>query len=155
MKILSIDPGLTGAIGLLDTATPGTVVVHDMPVVGDEVEVAGLARLLRHLSPDEVVIERVGPMPRDGSVQAFRFGGAYRVATTTISLLEIPARYVTPAAWKRHFGLPGGPEGKEASRGLALQRFPGCATEFKRKKDHNRAEAALLTLYYREKMMIV
>ncbi len=148
--ILAIDPGLSGAIAFYFPEAPGRVSVDDMPIVNDEVEVATLARRIRQLAPTCAIVERVGPMPRDGAVQAFKFGGAYRAARAVVTLLEIPVHLVTPAVWKRHFRLPGGPDGKEVARALALQRFPASAEHFARKKDHGRAEAALLALYYVE-----
>ena len=61
-------------------------------------------------------------------------------------------RYVTPAVWKRHFGLifpKGTPKAqiKAASRALAQKRFPALADLFKRVKDDGRAEACLIALY--------
>jgi crossover junction endodeoxyribonuclease RuvC len=51
---------------------------------------------------------------------------------------------VSPAVWKKHFKLPAD---KEASRALALPLFPATAEHFARKKDHGRAEAALIARY--------
>ncbi|KAB1068880.1 RuvC family protein [Methylobacterium planeticum] len=151
--ILAIDPGLTGAIAFYFPSEPGRVVVEDMPVVDGEVEPASLVRRIRQMAPTVAIVERVGPMPRDGAVQAFRFGSAYAAAKVAVALCEIPYHLVTPASWKKHFRLAGGPEGKEQSRALALQTFPRSSELFARKKDHGRAEAALLARYAAEKLI--
>ena len=70
-----------------------------------------------------------------------------------MALAGVPTHHVRPADWKRHFKLPGGPEGKEASRALALRMFPASAERFARKMDHNGAEAALLALYLSRVML--
>lgn len=152
-RILGIDPGLTGALALLDLASPGTVVVNDMPKVHKEVDPAGLADAIRQFAPDIAVLEEVGPMPHDGVKQAFSFGQSYASARVACLLLHVPLHLVRPQAWKGHFRLRGGPEGKELGRALALRRFPASAKSFDLKKHHNRAEAALLALYGREKLL--
>ena len=49
--------------------------------------------------------------------------------------------YASPSRWKRYYGLN---RDGEASRRRALGLFPASAASFARKKDHHRAEAALL-----------
>lgn len=151
--ILAIDPGLTGAFSFYFPSYPDRVSVEDMPVVDGEVEPATLIRRIKQLGPTAAIIERVGPMPKDGAVQAFRFGSAYAAAKVSVAACGVPYALVTPAAWKRHFRLGGGAEGKEQARALALQTFPASSEHFARKKDHGRAEAALLARYYVEKLM--
>jgi crossover junction endodeoxyribonuclease RuvC len=51
---------------------------------------------------------------------------------------------VEPAVWKRFHGLRGGD--KEAGRQRALMLFPSAHALLARKKDHGRAEAALIAL---------
>jgi hypothetical protein len=145
--ILAIDPGLGGALAVLMTGIPDRVAVYDMPVVDGEINHHQLSHMIRSFGPDIAYIERVGPMPRDGVKQAWRFGSAYTSARVVVSLLNIPTTLVTPGAWKKTMKVGGGPEGKEQCRALALQSFPACAASFARKKDQGRAEAALLALY--------
>jgi crossover junction endodeoxyribonuclease RuvC len=52
---------------------------------------------------------------------------------------------VEPPKWKRSFHLHG--KDKEGARQLALQRFPSAHALLARKKDHQRAEAALIALF--------
>lgn len=151
--IMACDPGLTGAIAFYFPTAPDRVAVDDMPVVDGEVEPASIVRRIKQMGPTVAIIERVGPMPRDGAVQAFRFGSAYAAVKVSVAMGGVPYHLVTPAAWKRHFKLAGGKEGKEQSRALALQLFPASAELFARKKDDGRAEAALLARYCAEKLM--
>jgi hypothetical protein len=145
--IAAIDPGLTGAIAFFFPQAPERVSVFDMPVVGSEVEFASLARLLRQHGPAAAWVEQVGPMPTDGAVQAFKFGGAYQAAKVTVGMCDVPMHLVTPQVWKKALRIGGGKEGKEQARALALRLFPASAEHFARVKDHGRAEAALLARY--------
>jgi len=146
-RILAIDPGLTGAMAYYQTDFYENIVVADMPVVDGEINVHQLNYMLRATSFDVAYIERVGPMPRDGVRQAWRFSAAYTAARTVVSLIGIPTKLVAPTTWKKAMKMAGGPEGKEQCRALAIELFPSCAAAFERKKDQGRAEAALLAVY--------
>ena len=150
--ILSIDPGLSGAFAIYYPDAPERVFAEDMPVVDGEVDPHPLASRIALYGPALAVVERVGPMPRDGIKQAFRFGSAYSVARTVVALAHVPTTLVTPQTWKKRFNLRGGDEGKEAARALAIRLFPASADRFARKLDHGRAEAALLAKYAAEKL---
>lgn len=154
MRILGVDPGLTGGIALLDMASLNAVAVYDMPTAHKTVNSAGLAALIRELRPDVAVVEEVGPQPKDGVVQAFSFGQSYATARVACLMLDVPVHLVRPQAWKAFYRLRGGSEGKEMGRALALRKFPASAASFAFKRDHNRAEAALLALYGREKLLL-
>jgi crossover junction endodeoxyribonuclease RuvC len=90
------------------------------------------------------VVEQVASRPGQGVASMFRFGQSYGTILGVVGALEIPLRHVTPAAWKRALGLIGG-DG-EASRARAIETWPMHADLFDRKKDHNRASAALIGL---------
>jgi hypothetical protein len=145
--IVAIDPGLTGAMAFYLTDFPDRVSVYDMPVVDGEINAAALRDKIRTYAPDLAIIEQVGPMPRDGVRQAWRFSAAYTTARVVVALLNIPVVMVTPATWKRAMKVAGGPAGKEECRARAIQMFPACAASFSRKRDQGRAEAALLARY--------
>jgi len=147
--IIGIDPGLTGAIAVLNG---GTVEMHDMPTVTAtkgraEINHHELLAILRRAEGSVVWLERVGAMPGQGVTSMFRFGQVLGAIEMACAACSLPVRYVTPAVWKRHCGLV---RDKDAARGLALQRFPDCANDLRRKKDAGRAEAALIALYGRE-----
>ena len=138
--ILGGDPGTCGAVGIYHPGIPDKIGVEDMPLAGRDVDGAALARIIRRFAPDLAVIEQVGSRPGQGVASTFRFGRAYGTLIGVIAALEIPCAFVTPSKWKRHFGLS---SDKEEARAMAIRLWPASA-HFERKKDHNRAEAALI-----------
>lgn len=145
--IVAIDPGLTGAVAFYFPAFPERVSVEDMPVVNGEVDPHALERRIRQLGPTLAAIERQGPQPRDGCRQAFGIGAAFATVKTVTALCHLPVHLVTPSVWKRHHGILGAADPKEAGRALALRLFPASAESFGRKKDHGRSDAALLARF--------
>lgn len=142
--ILGIDPGISGAVAFLFPHEQGRVLAEDIPVAGDQIAGGLLFNLIDRMKPDVAVIELVGAMPGQGVSSMFKFGRAFGTAIGVIQAAGIPLHFVTPAKWKRHFNLPAD---KEAARELALRMFAKTPEPFARKKDHGRAEAALLALY--------
>ncbi len=146
MIILGIDPGISGAYAFYSTLD-GSIFADDIPVVDGNVDAVTFASELKTWQPDGVIIERVSSMPKQGVASTFKFGVAYGLVQGVVAALHIPVQFVTPGKWKRHFNLSAD---KEESRGRALQLWPGRSELFKRKKDHGRAEAALLAKYAAE-----
>jgi crossover junction endodeoxyribonuclease RuvC len=142
--ILGIDPGLSGALSFFFPGIPERVAVEDMPVAAGEVNAAGLADRIRRMRPDVAIIEGVGARPGQGVVSMFKFGASFGVICGVLAALEIPCHRISPTSWKKHFKLS---TDKEQSRALALRLFPATAEHFSRKKDHGRAEAALIARY--------
>jgi hypothetical protein len=138
--ILGIDPGVHGGVAFLYS---GHVTADDIPVVGGEVDVDALVRRVREMRPRLAIIERAGAMPQQGVSSTFKYGVAYGALRTVVALCNIPYQLVTPAKWKNYFRLDAD---KEKSRALAIQLWPGGGF-FSRKKDHGRAEAALIARY--------
>jgi hypothetical protein len=146
--IAAFDPGsLSGAVAFYFTPHPGQISAEDLPVVAGQVDPATLAARLKQMCPDVAVIERVSAMPRQGVSSTFKFGTAYGILQGVVAALEIPVHFVTPGRWKKYFGLSAE---KEESRARALHLWPGRSDLFGRKKDHGRAESALLARYFAE-----
>lgn len=149
VAFLGIDPGLEGAWCLYRPAT-NEIEAGDLPTSGTgskrRIEGALLAAIIRaHAEITTVVIEMASPGFKGGRVSMFRYGAAHGVVLGVIAALGLPFVSVTPQKWKKHFGLRG-PD-KEPSRQLALARWPKHAGLFGRKRDHGRAEAALIARY--------
>ncbi len=142
--ILGIDPGMSGALAFFFTSHPDTVSAEDAPVVAGMLDGATLAARIRQMAPDVAIIEQVGARPGQGVSSMFRFGQAYGIAIGVVAACGVPVRFVVPTKWKKHYGLS---SEKEDARSRALQLWPGRAELFQRKKDHGRAEAALLARY--------
>lgn len=151
---VGIDPGITGAAGILKDGE--YLKVFDIPsvekgagMVKREIDPSGLAReLTSHLDPKEyveVLLERVNAMPGQGVSSVFSFGDSYGCCRSVVAVLGHPMVLVPPAVWKKHFKL--GRE-KEESRALAIRLFPKA--ELHLKKHSDRAEALLMARYLYE-----
>lgn len=147
--IMGIDPGLSGAIAFLFIDEPHRVAVEDMPVVDGNVSASLLTQKIKAFAPSYAVIEHVHAMPKQGVSSTFNFGKAFGQVIGVGGALNIPLHFVTAAKWKRRFLLSAD---KEEARAKALQLFPACAASFARKKDHGRAEAALIAKYGAEEL---
>jgi crossover junction endodeoxyribonuclease RuvC len=143
--ILAIDPGITGAVAFYEQDV-GKMDVYDMPLLDGNVDPHELTWLIQGYKPTLAVIEKVSPRPKEGVSSVWRFAAAYTTARVVVMLLKIPCTLVSPTSWKNRMNLKGGKDGKEQSRNEAIMMFPQSVL-FKRKKDHNRAEAALLAVY--------
>jgi crossover junction endodeoxyribonuclease RuvC len=165
--IIGIDPGITGAIAFFQpysTATDAPMneieadFVRDIPTMqrgksgnAQQVNAAELARILS-ASPTFTVqhayVELVKGMPRIkgraamGATSAFNFGHTFGSIEAVLQTLAIPYTLVPPERWKKYAGLVGAE--KDASRTLAIRRFPTVAHDLARKKDVGRAEALLI-----------
>lgn len=154
MITIGIDPGLSGAVGVLRDGQ--YVAVLDMPIVAkgsgavkNEVDPAGLAALLRTHAPAEeavsVVLERVNAMPGQGSSSIFSLGDSFGCARAVVATCRLELTYVTPAQWKKHFKLT---SDKEIGRALAVRMFPDAPLNLKKHVD--RAEALLMARWLYE-----
>jgi len=146
--ILGIDPGSSGAIALYWPSAPHMIIAEDVPTVDGTIDPAALARRLEEARPAVAMVELVGAMPKQGVSSTFKFGMAYGLVRGVIGASYIPMHLVTPGKWKKHFRLS---SDKEEARALATRLWPS-ATCFARKKDHGRAEAALIARYAAETM---
>jgi len=142
--IFGIDPGIGGAVAFFFPEVPDRVAVEDMPVVDGAVDCATLAARIRQMAPDVAIVERVASRPGQGVSSVFKFGASYGAVIGVLAALEVRTILVTPQTWKKHFRLD---SDKEKSRALALRTFAKSPEHFARKRDHSRAESALLALY--------
>jgi crossover junction endodeoxyribonuclease RuvC len=147
---VGVDPGITGGLAVvkLMESGPRLIDVGDIPTVGtgakQRLDAIALQELLLRFGPHVAFIERAGSMPRQGIASAFRYGRAVGAIESVIAANGIPMELIEPSVWKRALHLPG--KDKEAARQLALQLFPDKHPLLARKKDHGRAEAALIAL---------
>jgi len=144
--VLGIDPGVSGALAFY-YVQERRVAVYDMPLVDGDVNPHEFTRLVMLHQPDVAIIEKVHPMPREGVSSVWRFAAAYTTARVSVMLLNIQLITVSPSHWKKVMNVAGGKAGKEQCLEAAIRLFPGNAAAFSRKKDHGRAEAALLAIY--------
>lgn len=142
--ILGIDPGASGACAFYFPEAPDRISVEDMPTLGKTIDGAALARRIEQMRPTMAVVEWVHAFPQQGRSSIFNFGAAFgAVVHGVLPAMRIPCHLVTPTAWKKHFRLS---SDKEESRALAVRLWPSCEG-LSRKKDHGRAEAALIARF--------
>jgi crossover junction endodeoxyribonuclease RuvC len=152
--VVGIDPGLTGAIAAVCPTTEQLLWVEDLPAAGGEIAVPLLHRFYgaELFGPWEmdahtpIAIERVGAMPKQGVTSTFRFGVTYGLLRGYFAGRGNRITLVGPAEWKRTHRLIG--TDKDAARALAINLWPNEATFFARKKDVDRADAALIALHH-------
>lgn len=158
MILMSIDPGLSGAVCFFGSGT--ILELLDIPTLPDgasnrQVDIMALCRRIDKHKPTHAIIENVQPMPSIpgangirrgmGAASSFRFGFAVGQARALVTCYGLEVRLVHPQSWKRWAGLKG-PD-KEQSRQKALVLMPSAARWLPLKKDHNKAEALILALY--------
>jgi crossover junction endodeoxyribonuclease RuvC len=151
-SIVGIDPGIRGGLAVVtiqNGSAPQLVDAIDIPVTGvgakERVDVLAIRDWVMRHAPQHVVLERAQAMPKQGSSSGFKYGRAVGAIEAAIALGEIPLTIIEPTAWKKFHALRGGD--KEGGRQRALQLFPHAHALLTRKKDHGRAEAALIALY--------
>ena len=152
LRIVGIDPGIDGAIAILDAESYRVINVHDIPSTpkvhgkGREINAYALYEIYKSFAGHPVVLEQVGAMPQDARTAAFSFGETFGVIKALTSVVGSQLIMTKPTTWKKHFGLI--KKDKDASRTLAIQLFPEIRQELSRKKDKDRAEAALIALHH-------
>lgn len=143
MKVVGVDPGVTGAIALHDKGE--LAALDDMPVFDGRVDGAGVAELLRKMQPDCVFIEQSHAMPLNGRIASFSLGMNTGIVIGVVQSLSHPLFRITPAKWKSKMGVTR--LDKNGIRGIVREMYPDWASCFARVKDHNRAEAVLISRY--------
>jgi|TARA_Y100001970_G_scaffold86389_1_gene108918 crossover junction endodeoxyribonuclease RuvC len=158
MLIIGIDPGITGSICFFEN---GKIIdLIDMPNMADgkkqkrQVNGAQIYNeiFLRIKNLDKknikVVIEHVSAMPGQGVTSMFNFGQSFGVLKGICSAMQLPMHFVRPAKWKKFFNLINAE--KDASRTKAIEIFPYISPQLSKKKDANKADAALIASFFYE-----
>ena len=111
MKIFGIDPGLSGAIAILEKKK--VLNLFDMPVMAEgkknkkQLNNAQLVNIIRENSiGDEeiaVVVEQVNAMPGQGVTSMFNFGQTFGSIKGICAALNLPIFFVRPSKWKKYF----------------------------------------------------
>jgi Holliday junction resolvasome RuvABC endonuclease subunit len=151
MKLLGIDPGVHGGLALIevvDGVAPRLVDAIDIPTVGtgakERVDVLAVRSWIETHRPDHALIERAQAIPKQGASSGFKYGRATGTLEAVLACCDVSMTVVEPATWKKFHRLRGGD--KEGARQRALKLFPSAHAMLARKRDHGRAETALLAL---------
>ena len=156
MKIIGIDPGLSGAIAVLENTK--VLNIFDMPVMSEgkknkrQLNSALLVSLIReNISKSEevaIVVERVNAMPGQGVTSMFNFGQTFGAIKGICAALELPIFFIRPAKWKKHFELIN--SSKDSSRTKAIEMYPKLSNQLAKKKDVNKSDAILIARFFSE-----
>jgi Holliday junction resolvasome RuvABC endonuclease subunit len=134
VKYLGVDPGLSGALAVVETinGVPALVDAIDMPATGTgakaRVDIIAAAEWIAKHAPSTAFVERAQAFPGQGASSGFSYGRAVGAIEAVVALCSIPMVLIEPSTWKKRLHLPG--KDKEAAR----------------KKDHGRANACLLVV---------
>ena len=122
MKIIGIDPGLSGAIAVLEDIK--VLSLFEMPVMAEgkknkrQLNSAQLVNIIKENTNDEeeiaVIVEQVNAMPGQGVTSMFNFGQTFGAIKGVCAALGLPIFFVRPSKWKKHFELIN--SSKDASR---------------------------------------
>jgi crossover junction endodeoxyribonuclease RuvC len=152
MRVIGIDPGLSGAIAVINGTD--SLTVFDMPTITVErngkakrqVSASELVQILKTAKSDDchVFVEKVSAMAGQGVTSVFSFGRSFGMIEGILAAFKLPVTYVAPATWVKavHRGA-----GKDASRQRAMELFPDNQADFKRVKDDGRSDASLIAYW--------
>ena len=156
MIIIGIDPGISGAISIIENKK--IVEVYDTPTMIEgkknkrQINGAQVTNIIKERlnSKEEVVVvvEHVNAMPGQGVTSMFNFGQTFGAIKGICAALSLPIYFVRPAKWKKHFNLI--KTNKDASRTKVIKAYPEISSKLHRKKDSNRADAILIALYFND-----
>ncbi len=156
MIIFGIDPGISGAISVLENKK--VIEVFDMPTMIDgkknkkQVNGAQVTNIIKKRLNDDkekeivVVVEHVNAMPGQGVTSMFNFGQSFGIIKGICAALSLPIYFVRPTKWKKHFNLI--KTHKDASRTKVIEVYPEISGKLSRKKDSNKADAILIARYF-------
>ena len=156
MIIIGIDPGINGAISIIENKK--IIEVYDTPTMIDgkknkrQINGAQVTNIFKERLNGEkevvVVVEHVNAMPGQGVTSMFNFGQSFGVIKGVCSALSLPIYFVRPMKWKKYFNLI--KTNKDASRTKVIEAYPEISSKLHRKKDSNRADAILIALYFND-----
>jgi crossover junction endodeoxyribonuclease RuvC len=154
MIIIGIDPGISGAISIVENKK--IIEVYDTPTMIDgkknkkQINGAQVTNIIKERliggKKIVVVVEHVNAMPGQGVTSMFNFGQSFGVIKGICAALSLPIYFVRPTKWKKHFNLI--KTNKDASRTKVIEVYPEISDKLHRKKDSNRADAILIALYF-------
>ena len=156
MKIIGIDPGLSGAIAVLEDIK--VLSLFEMPIMAEgkknkrQLNSSQLVNIIKeNINEDEdtiVVVEQVNAMPGQGVTSMFNFGQTFGAIKGVCAALKLPIFFVRPSKWKKHFELIN--SSKDASRTKVIEMYPTLSDQLAKKRDVNKSDAVLIARYFSE-----
>ena len=140
MKIIGIDPGLSGAIAVLEDIK--VLSLFEMPVMAEgkknkrQLNSAQLVNIIKENTNDDeeiaVIVEQVNAMPGQGVTSMFNFGQTFGAIKGVCAALGLPIFFVRPSKWKKHFELIN--SSKDASRTKVIEMYPSFSKQLAKKR---------------------
>ena len=156
MRIIGIDPGIQGALAILDNEK--VIDIVDLPVMSEgkknkkQLNGAYLSDYLKkhilNIENTVVVVEQVNAMPGQGVTSMFNFGQTFGAIKGICAALKLPIFFVRPSKWKKHFELIN--SSKDSSRTKVIEMYPSLSSQLAKKKDVNKSDAILIARFYTE-----
>lgn len=159
--IIGIDPDIKGGIAFYHMETE-EIRLHEMPTTASHFgckikersrRIVDCERLYWILEEDTLYfknaiihMEKIHAIKGNGIVSTFTFGRTVgMIAAVVMAQFGCNSiREIHPQAWKRQQGLIGSP--KDASRLLAIEKFPHLRNQLRRKRDVGKADALWIAL---------
>jgi len=157
MIYIGIDPGLAGAVAMIDDAN--CVQLFDSPAwtvqvkkdIRHDYNVNGMAEIitsaiLRVENRKQIIagVESVHSFPDQGVASSFKFGVGLGIWQGILAALGITYQMIPPQRWKKSL-MDGYGKEKDASMIVAQRLFP--TADITLRKHHGRADALLIAEY--------
>ena len=140
MRIIGIDPGLSGAIAILEDKK--VLDLFEMPVMAEgkknkkQLNSAQLVNIIKNNTENEnetaIVVEQVNAMPGQGVTSMFNFGQSFGAIKGVSAALNLPIFFVRPSKWKKYFELLN--SSKDASRTKVIEMYPSLSDQLAKKR---------------------
>ena len=138
MRIVGIDPGLSGAIAILEDKK--VLAIFDMPVMAEgkknkrQLNSAQLVNIIKENIKTEseiaVIVEQVNAMPGQGVTSMFNFGQTFG-AIKGICAAEFTNFFCKTSKWKKHFELLN--SSKDTSGTKVIEMYPSLSSQLSKK----------------------
>jgi len=150
MRIIGIDPGLSGAAFYYNTET-FEFRSFKLTSKNGKLDFNALANWIWSYHPHHIFIEKIFLTGREGGQSAMTIGANYGRIMAAIESCEYNHTEITPKTWQSALGLKGGSRAivKQEAQTLAVKRFTLMPFLFgKSKKPHDGCtDAACIALY--------
>ena len=173
--VIGVDPGLAGALAVLDLASGEVVNIEDMPTMQiltrskkqvnriDKVALHGFFEMQQMLGCRMVLMELMAGRKGQGADAGMQLGLGVGLMQGMCIAMKIPFDEVSPSVWKREYGVPGklvdGKASKAADTAIvkrADELLPSARDFFRGPKGGlkvDRAEAAMPAKYCAERVL--
>lgn len=107
--IISIDPGISGGISVIDIKTNKLLLYQKNPVKKNDnnhkksYDLDGFKEIFANYKNAYLITELVHSMPREGSSSSFNFGRSSGQIEGLAKGMEIHYQHITPQKWKNYY----------------------------------------------------